>query len=731
MQCGRYIRLILGFMLVFVIPFALAGQESGAPDIAMTDIQFEIIPQAPQGERPALVGEDQAIIGDIVRLRAVVENRGDAPAGRFRVDFFYEEKETKETDIIGTATIFGLDMGDSKKPAVSWNTSTLIPGVYEIYAEAGLNDKLGETDRCNNVIPRGECDGERSVQAKSVTILRLGLHISEGTGKTAIPTCPMGRYEDVAPSIALGFTNVGTEMIEKGGLKLNNCYRLTPTQDFTCLQGFTKPLLGSLPYKDRRPGEKINDFLTVLYDKFDDIFANSKAGLGVSNEIQLKLEFTPNTGEAKEGETRRLFIPSPDQFLKFYSRVDLWTFPKREGCGDPQHREGEEVRVPPAVASDGRVYPVISTAGKSDLYALTELGGEDGHYALDAEIKEQPVAVRIDANNTMIYLISSSPDSHVYAIQDFLNPDSGKRELREEWRYPSDGEKIGDNLTRPYVVLSEPGKIEMILVGSENGLYALDSEGKLEWSLSKVGGEPIWVSKSPIITTEGGTAIWFATRGTGGRKNRVIRCQNISGEEQLDCRTVLESSEQVTTPLVTNQAKNTIFFGTDEGNLYAYPGEYSVTLKTTGTKNVTGLKVTRRGKNDVLYASTKDGTLYEIEFNGDNLEKISEHKPIGEMVGTTLDVLTEKVEDSQGNLIVEAGEALAVLITTAEGKLYAIDPDLEEVMTVNIWNQKPAFVFSTPKNTMTAPIVDPWNRRALVGSTDGFLYAFDLSQFDK
>lgn len=731
MQRGRYIRLILAFMLVFVIPFALAGQESGAPDIVMTDIQFEIIPQEPQGERPALVSEDQAIIGDVVRLRAVVENQGGASVGRFKVDFFYEEKETKETDIIGTATVFGLDVGDSKKPAVSWNTSNLIPGVYEIYAEGGLNDGLGETNTCNNVIPRKECDGERSVQAKSVTILRLGLHISEGTGKTAIPTCPMGRYEDAAPSIALGFTNIGTDMIEKGGLDLNNCYRLTPTQDFTCRQGFTKPLLGSLPYTDRRPGEKINDFLTVLYNKFDDIFANSKAGLGVGNEIQLKLEFTPKSGEGKEGETRRLFIPSPVQFLQFYSRVDLWTFPKREGCGVPQHREGEEVRVPPAVASDGRVYPVISTAGKSDLYALTELGGEDGHYGtLDAEIKEQPVAVRIDANNTLIYLVSSPPDSRVYAIRDFRDPTSRKRELREEWRYPSDGEKIGDNLTRPHVVLSEPQRIEMILVGSEQGLYALDPEGELKWSLSEVDGEPIRVSKSPM-TTEGGMVIWFATRGTGGQKNRVIRCQNIGGEEQLDCRTALESSEQVTTPLVTNQARNTIFFGTDEGNLYAYPGEHSVTLKTTGTKNVTGLKITRSGRKDVLYASTKDGTLYEIEFNGDNLEKIKEHKPISEMVGTTLDVLTEKVEDAQGNLIVEAGEALAVLITTAEGNLYAIDPDLEKVMTVDIWNQKPDFVFSTPENTMTAPIVDPWNRRVLVGSTDGFLYAFDLSQFDK
>jgi len=148
-----------GLLLSLVLGWAALA---AGPDIAVTDIEFGIVAGPGSASRPTL-SENQAVLGDTVRVRAVVENQGDGSAGVFNVEFYFIEKSSLETDRIGRATVFGLAPGEELKPAVTLDTSLLGPGIYEIVVKADPEGVLNEANLCNNEIPRATCGTDTAI----------------------------------------------------------------------------------------------------------------------------------------------------------------------------------------------------------------------------------------------------------------------------------------------------------------------------------------------------------------------------------------------------------------------------------------------------------------------------------------------------------------------------------------------------------------------------------------
>jgi len=75
------------------------------------------------------------------------------------------------------------------------------------------------------------------------------------------------------------------------------------------------------------------------------------------------------------------------------------------------------------------------------------------------------------------------------------------------------------------------------------------------------------------------------------------------------------------------------------------------------------------------------------------------------------------------------GNVAAVLIVSSFGELRALSRGLDKLLEVEIWGDSNVpFQFDSGQE-MTAPVVNTeGDPLLLIGSADGYLYAFDLSQ---
>jgi len=712
MRAKKIAGYLLGFFLVLVFSFSPGGQQAAPPDIVITDIEFEIIPQPTEGERPQLK-EKQAILGDIIRIRAVIANKG-GPVGKFRVEFFFLEDITKETDQIDTVVVYGLKEGEELKPTATWNTSWLIPGEYVIIARA-IPEGEDPNTLCDNEIPRGECDGEPAKPPTDYTLVILteGLAISQPRVGSPIPKCPMGE-DTIEQTDLFQITNLGTIDIKQNDLGLKSFYKPSLTAEPESANYARIDFLFPSPVPR---GERGTLRINLDFQEFNEIFYPypKEPKLGDVNQVQLVLQLDPGG--------RRIFIPGKRELLKFYTSVDRWRFPLPKGCagaGDREHQEGESVKIPPAVAPDERMiyHILVAKDGTNILFALSpETGGKDWELPLPEGVEAQGIAIgkgKDGAGNIIDVVYVSASNGHVYAI--------GKpREKPPEifWEGPKkEGalENIGSSLTKPLIVTDEQGMTKSIYAGSEKGLYAINPDGNLQWF--QEGN----VTRSPIYTKIGGTdVIWYAS-------NDEIR--KVNGENG----DILERSEFA--PITTSLKKSSldekiiIYFGTNAGTIYALDENLKSVgeqLKTIEPNDVTGIAIAKQSRNpekDIIFATIVDGEIHAREFDGREFFEIQE-EDWEERIEKELDVFTDEENKALGVLITSSTKT-----TPIEGRLRAISPeDLAKQLEVEIWGERVEFEFTTPGKRMTSPIVLPKNKMVLVGSEDGFLYAFDLSQF--
>jgi outer membrane protein assembly factor BamB len=697
--------------LLAALSLGAVGQAAGKPDIAVTDIEFEVIAQGSGATRPAL-SESQAILGDAVRVRAVVQNVGDAPAGVFSVEFYFLEVSSQETDRIGSAAVFGLDVGQQLKPAVSLDTAGLAPGVYQIVAKADPDGFLAEdgANLCNNEIPRPAClSGEAKAGSDyALTLLRLGPNVSDvSTAVDALPECRMG---PLTPGLTVSFYNVGTVPLTRRNLKVDSFYRTDLAGSFASL---SPNLIVALIPSESKPGGHAEAVVTLDYDRLNTVF--QKRGLRESNDIQIKIVITPLADNGTPSAlSRELVLPTKRQLSSFFSPVDLWTFPQQTGCA-PSAQGGPApegaVKVEPTVGPDGLIY-YIPGPNADRLYALNSKGDELWEFRQTGSRLTSVALGRYDdvAESTILYVGSS--DGHLYALKNGRSPklESAATPVRyvveqvDGW--PVD---VGAVSFSPTVSLDKA----RVAVASANGLFVFDESGKVKVELASKGagsGPPVYVDKTHEV--------WFAAG------NSVYK---VAEDETVVC--TIDAGSTVTTPLVANPGQSVIYFGTLRGLLFAVdaaaPKGQECKEKRSVSLNspVRGLSVVREDAEgpDLIYVTTDDGYVRRLSFDPSSssstlaVEEVSELKLIS-------------IKTAPAVLVAES-RVRAVLVVSWLGELRALSRNLDELLSVEIWgNADVPFAFNSGLETSLPVVNTERDPILLVGSADGYLYAFDLSQ---
>lgn len=696
---GTAVSLTAGVILAVLLA---AVPALGSPDISVTDIEFGIVAQGGAGSRPSL-SENQAILGDTVRVRAVVHNNGDSASGVFSVEFYFIEISSQETDRIGSATVFGLAPGEQLKPAVTLDTSALAPGIYEIVVKADPGGTLGETNLCNNEIPREACPGDVSKEssAYTLTLLRQGAAISDVQAGTtlAFPMCRMGA---LVSSQALNFYNVGTESLSRTDYRVSIAYRTDLTDSFTDLA--TSLLATSQPSLSN-PGEETTLFvgwsdslLNKVFGEISDSEHDLYVGLGKSLPIQIRISIAPIGEDGTSSVLREVFLPAKRERSNLYSTVDLWTFPERPACSASLVADtGNTVRVAPAVGPDDLIYHVLGGPGGDELFALNVNGEVLWSLSLSGELTTVAFGRyegTAEAHTTVLYVGSS--DGKLYALRSRKTEDTYT--VEQLWE-----KSVGAVTARPVV----SGDKTRVIVGSASGLFVFDENGTEKAKVTNKGAVSL-----PPLYVDATKETWFASGSTvyKASEDAAILCTHNAGSN-------------VTTPLETNAGQTVVYFGTEDSLLWAIGTVKGADCKPKTSLDlaspVSGLSVLRPGdaRRDEIYVTTEDGHAHLVRYAAPTLTQEEDRK------------LLRKIVETPPALVVSDNRVRAVFVVSPSGELKAVSDDLGQVLDVEVWGESVPYQFVSGK-AMTAPVIyteaDPMI--LLVGSADGVLYAFDLSQ---
>lgn len=699
---------IVGLLFLATLSLSAATQETGSPDIAVTDVEFEVIPPASGGPR-AQLGENQAILGDTVRVRAVIRNEGEGLAKEFDVEFFFREFASKETDKIGTATVFGLNPGEEIKPAVSLETSVLAPGIYEIIVKADPEGRVGENSATlsnNEIVPPSQGEEAKRPSPYALTLLGSGATISAVTvtETSVIPMCRMG---PLLPTLTAEFYNVGTVPLTRRDLRVDSFYRTDLGKPFADLGTNLRILLTNT---DMQPGEYTQAFLYWDLSGLDQVF--TERGLRRSNDVQLKFVITPIAEAGAPSSLPREFVmPAKRKLSHFYSPVDLWTFPYEPTCAAaPQGgaEAGGAVKVPPTIGPDNLIYHVLSTPVGDRLYTLKSNGEELWHKDFSATLTAVAIGrydVTEETESTILYLGTS--DGKLFALRN--------RQVQKNpvlYVVESVWEKtVGAVSARPTVA----GDKSRVIVGAANGLFVFDESGNVKTQVTNKGA----VSRTPLYV-DATHEVWFASGNTvyKASEDGAIVCSHDAGSA-------------VTTSLETNPDQTVVYFGTERGLLWAVDAaapkgteckeKRSLNLKSP----VRGVSVVRENNSskDSIYVTTDDGYVHRLRYQPPTLTE-------EDVLETDLRLGSIKTSPA---VLMGGGEVRGVFVTSTYGELRGFSPGLDAVLEVKIWGESdvPFELNSASEQEMTPPVVNAGIETLLVGSADGFLYAFNVASFLK
>ncbi len=711
----------LGLAVVLAAGFGLGAQTSGNPDVAVTDIEFEVVPASTSASRPTL-GENQAILGDVVRVRAVVQNVGEASADVFDVAFYFVERTSQETGHIETQTVFGLAPGQILKPGVSLNTADLAPGIYDIVVKADPAKHLSESplDLCNNEIPRAACGGEAAKSASdySLALLRDGPAITGVTLVDPFPICRKGPLS-FSSSINATFYNVGTAPLGFSSVRADGYYRISLLDSFPQepnLPDLTIRILAS----SIKPGEQgtmtihlsQNDNFSELYDT---VFQDpASLGLGKSSPIQFRVLITPTAvanGAAVTGLPRELILPDRRTLSNFYSEVDLWTFPAVGNCSGSSAGalSGGTAGVPPAFDQAGVVYHVLSLPGGDTLYALDAFGRTKWHVEYPGERLTALAMGPYDEATKSVILYFGSDQGKLYALSSLQAAASTPVQYEKGWP-----QAVGA-MTAPPVVSTDGTRIIGVSTG---GLFLFDqgANSKLAATAGTSIGDIVKKAATvPPVYIDATREIWFAT-------GRTVYKLAENGAAALCTH---DAGSDVTT-LETNPSQTQVYVGTELGILWALAagtakGQDCTTKRSTDLRNpVRGATAVReKGTSyDLIYATTDDGYVHRVKDTGQG-------NPTDTRAQDDLQLRT--IKTAPAVLTGADGKVAAVVAASKYGQVRAFSANLDRILKVETWGSSVDFAFDTASGlAMAAPVVSSEDAALYVASADGYLYAFSL-----
>jgi len=718
LRCVRAVGVVASLAVVLVI----GGLAAAGADISVESLQVGLVAGPSQIDRTAL-GLDKGIVGDTARVSALVKNDTTVAVGEFEVDFFFTETISGEHGLLGTQVVSSLDPGEEKRPVILFNTAALLPGIYAFSAEVDPRNALGDTDPCDNAAPRRACatTEAEAYDKYTLTLLREGRHISQLTVRDPSPVCRMGRLQT---SLTVIVYNVGTETLSGSELAVYGYYRLgltAPANEFkppvTDAAGNPVQLSKIVSLGD--PGKSGFIIITLNYDAFSREFAPSSVAadagdvLGRADATQIRITVQPADGS---GTPQDIFLPAQFDLSQFYSTVDLWTFPARSSCCSEGCTTTTSVQVEPAVAG-GLVFHVAKDASGDTLHVLkVRTGEEKGTWiAPSGRTLSGPVAT-YNATAAAYRVFVGASDGRIYALEGTEKEEGSF--LVDLWQSAASDIVKGDT----HLVLSADGT--KIIVGSENGAFVLDAaSGQTLRKVSQHGA----VTSAPAYVDATGD-LWIAVDQT------VYRVPASGGECSYDVK------DRVTTDLMKNAGETALFFGTQSGLLYALDlgSKASTCTKLADTaplRSVVGMSVVSKDDDAAIYVADDIGETARVEYDHGRGFRNTKVSPRGLQL---LSVATAPA------VLPNAGgdDALVVFVVgekrdgrTIRPVLQACDRDLEKLETVTVWGTAVSFLFKpeeggTAPTSLLRPIADLETFTLLVASSDGHLYAFDLSQFE-
>jgi CARDB protein/putative pyrroloquinoline-quinone binding quinoprotein len=684
-------------------------------DVSIESLHISWVENTSIQDRPSL-DLDQALVGDTIRLSASVKNLGTATAGQFYVDFFFTETISGEHGKIGSQAVIGLDPGEERRPVVTFDTSAYAPGLYVFSAEADPPKLLGETERCNNFAPLGDCAGtlEQSENRYELSLLQQGSHISELGLRADFEICQMG---SLTTSWVVDAHNVGTDAFTGSDLEVLGYYRESldpPANAFDDLvaDGGTAQQLSKLVSLSK-PGAEGFIRITLDYSIFDSLFRQNST-LGKSHAAQLRVSVNPING----GTPQNLYLPSQFTLAQFYSEVDLWTFPARTQCQCDDYTDITAVTVDPAVVG-GLVFHVVSTSVGDRLHVLKIRTGEEklDPWSAPSGATLSTPAVFYDAATQSYRVYVGASDGKVYAL-DGLDKEDGSF-LVQSW-VTAEANLVSGSA---HVVLAGDGTL--LLIGSDSGAFVLDTTtGEVLRSHTQfaVSSAPAYDAATEIV--------WIASD------------EVVYGLQPSGAFCTYDTFDGITTDLRFNAASTALFFGTDTGLLYAIDPqstgeicEIKVDFTEAGLRSIVGMDLVSNDEDAVLYVMDDAGLMVRVEYDeGRGFRDFTESERAVEPNSIALAPAILPNEDGD--------DALAVFVSgrardgrTSRPILQGMEKNLSDYETVTTWGTSIDFLFRPEEqgqipDVLLTPIVDAATFTLLVASSDGYLYAFDLSQFE-
>jgi outer membrane protein assembly factor BamB len=564
-----------------------------------------------------------------------------------------------------------------------------------------------------------------------LTLLRQGAHISELTLQEPYTTCRMGRLQT---SITVLLHNVGTERLTGSDLEVWGYYRLAldpPADEFAPLvvdaNGAPVQLTKIVSLGD--PGDPGFILITLNYDIFNRLFAPSSsealAGdvLGKGDPVQLRITVRPTGSPGLGGTQQDLYLPDPFALSQFFSTVDLWTYPERSSCCSGSCGNVPAVTLEPAVAG-GLVFHETAEPDGYWLHVLKVRTGEekDAWKLPSGGFVTAPLAIYDSA--TQIYRVYvGSSDGKVYALEGHEKEEGSF--LSDLWQGgASMVSGLGATTNLPTTYLGFSADRAALVVGSVHGAYVLDP---LTGQALVASTNHAPVTARPAYSAAGGI-LWYAA-------DEIVYGVRSNGTE---C--TFDVADRISTPLLLTESRKAVLFGTETGYLYALDAASTAgtcTAKAEGQplRTIVGMEMIPDGDDAVVYLTSDIGQIARVEYDeGRGFKGIetSERKYEPTEILTAPALLVDR-NGNDASIVFVSG-------TIREGRvtrpvLQGWQKDLRKLETVTVWSSSVSFLFKPKESSavpqrLLAPIVDQDTYTVLVASSDGYLYAFDLGQFE-
>ncbi len=162
--------------------------------------------------------------GATVRVRAVVVNAGEGPAGPFRVEFSWRRVEEEAFTVFGRLELAGLDLGAEAPVEAALETAALRPGLYELRVVVDPDDVVPELDETNNAFTTGASPEQAApLFVRGPDLAVVGVRFADPTLSPLSPLVTQGEPVELIAEVA----NVGAEAA--GGFEVTFCWRPVPT----------------------------------------------------------------------------------------------------------------------------------------------------------------------------------------------------------------------------------------------------------------------------------------------------------------------------------------------------------------------------------------------------------------------------------------------------------------------------------------------------------------------